>query len=322
MNQVKKFTLVIHGGAGTILKSRSTPTEISEYRSALTEALNQGYSLLSKGAPAIEAVISAVKSMEDNPLFNAGKGSVFSNEGFNELDASIMDGKTLKAGSISGARTIKNPIVAANKVMNLSKHVMLMGEGADRFAKENGCEIVDQSYFFTQKRWDQLQRLKKEDLIALDHNSEALLEKNPTEKKFGTVGAVALDMHGDLAAGTSTGGLTNKKYGRVGDSPVIGAGTYANNKTCAVSCTGIGEFFLRTLGAYDVSAMMEYAGLGLEEASQKLIFKKFIEIGGEGGLVAVDREGNVAMPFSTEGMYRGVIREDGQAHVSIFRDSD
>jgi len=318
MKPAAKFVLVIHGGAGTILKSSMTPSLESEYISSLTQALSQGYSLLSTGSTSLDAVLAAIKSLEDNPLFNAGKGAVFTSEGFNELDASIMDGKTLKAGSVSCVRTIKNPILAAYKVMTSSDHVMLMGEGADRFAKDQGCEIVDQSYFFTQKRWDHLEKLKKAKLMALDHNAESTLEKNG--KKFGTVGAVALDIYGNLAAGTSTGGLTNKKYGRVGDSPVIGAGNYANNKTCAVSCTGTGEYFLRTLGAYDVSAMMEYGGLGLAEAAEKLIHKKFIEIGGDGGLIAVDREGNATMPFNTEGMYRGIITEDGEAKVSIYKE--
>ena len=314
-----KFVLVIHGGAGTILKSRMTPELEYSFTSALSSSLKAGYKVLSSGGTALDSVISAVKTMEDDPLFNAGKGSVFSSEGLNEMDASLMDGKSLKAGSVAGVRTIKNPIIAALKVMQNSEHVMLMGEGADKFAKLQGCEIMDPSYFYTEHRWKQFQKLKNSKIVALEHDAENIIDKLE-DKKFGTVGAVALDIYGDLAAGTSSGGLTNKKFGRIGDSPVIGAGNYANNKTCAISCTGTGEYFLRTLGAYDVSAMMEYKGLSLKEASEHLIYKKFIEIGGDGGLVGVDSLGNVTMPFNTDGMYRGFIKEDGDPKVFIYKD--
>ena len=314
-----KFVLVIHGGAGTILKSQMTPDLEFEYRTALSSSLLQGYKILSSGGSALDSVTSAIKFMEDSPLFNAGKGSVFSSEGLNEMDASIMEGKTLNAGSVSCVRTIKNPIVAALKVLQNSDHVMLMGEGADRFARLQGCEIVDPSYFFTEKRWKQFEKIQKTQKTALDHNTEAVI-KQIDEKKFGTVGAVALDLNGNLAAGTSTGGLTNKKFGRVGDSPIIGAGNYANNKTCAISCTGTGEYFIRTLAAFDVSAMMEYKNLGLNEAAEFFIKNKFAEIGGDGGLIGLDAMGNITMPFNTEGMYRGFIREDGSPNVLFYKD--
>lgn len=320
MKATKKFVLLIHGGSGTILRSKMTPEREMQYSSSLSESLTQGYKILFSGGSALEAVISAIKSMEDCPLFNAGKGSVFTSEGTNEMDASIMDGKTLKAGSVAGIQRVKNPITAALKVLENTEHVMLIGKAADSFAGLNDCEMKEADYFFTKNRWDQLKRLQKTDLTALDHNTENLIDKLQEEKKYGTVGAVALDIYGNLAAGTSTGGLTNKKWGRVGDSSIIGAGTYANNNTCAVSCTGIGEFFMRTLAAYDVSALMEYKGIGVEEAAELVINKKIIELGGEGGLIAVDGKGNIAMPFSSEGMYRGVVREDGEVKVFMYRD--
>jgi beta-aspartyl-peptidase (threonine type) len=315
-----KFTLVIHGGAGTILKSNMSPEKEKAYRDKLTEALNKGYEILSKGGTSLDAVEAVVRILEDSPLFNAGKGAVFTNEGKNEMDASIMDGKTIKAGAVGGVTTIKNPITAARAVMEKSPHVMLMGKGAEKFAKEKGLEIVDTSYFFDQYRWDQLQKIKNQEKIKLDHSDTAGFLPDTGEKKFGTVGAVAVDKHGNLAAATSTGGMTNKRFGRIGDTPVIGAGNYANNKTCAVSGTGHGEYFIRNVVAYDVSALMEYKGMPLKEAAEYVVMKKLKEMGGEGGIIAVDAKGNFAMPFNTPGMYRGFVKEGGKPEVFIYKE--
>jgi beta-aspartyl-peptidase (threonine type) len=293
-NQERSFVFVIHGGAGTILKSRMTPEMEKAYIEALEQALRAGYQILQNGGTSLDAIEAAIRIMEDNPLFNAGKGAVFTAEGTNELDASIMDGKTLKAGAVAGVKRIRNPISLARWVMEKSPHVLMTGDGAETFAKQNGMEWVDPSYFKTERRLKELQ-----------------------EKKKGTVGAVALDKHGNLAAGTSTGGMTNKKFGRVGDSPIIGAGTYANNKTCAISCTGHGEFFIRGVVAYDVSALMEYQGRSLDEAARIVIMEK---LQSTGGLIGVDARGNVTMRFNTEGMYRGWIGPDGKPHVAIYKD--
>src|SRR6266498_78965 len=293
--QNKKFVLVIHGGAGTILKSQMTPEKEKAYQQGLNDALQTGYDILSKGGTALDAVEASIKVLEDNPLFNAGKGAVFTNEGKNELDASIMDGKTLKAGAVAGVTTIKNPITAARAVMDKSEHVMMAGKGAEKFAAQQGCTIVEPSYFFTEDRWKAL--------LKQPHNSDY---------KYGTVGCVALDMQGNLAAGTSTGGMTNKKFGRIGDSPVIGAGTYANNATCAISCTGYGEYFIRLVMAKSVSDKMELAHQNLTDAANEMIMHKLGELGGDGGLIAVDKDGNIAMPFNTSGMYRGYMTSDGK----------
>jgi beta-aspartyl-peptidase (threonine type) len=258
---------------------------------------------------AVDAVIAAIKIMENSPLFNAGKGAVFTHDERNELDASIMDGSNLMAGAVAGVTTIKNPIVAAYAVMTKSNHVMLIGRGAEVFAEEQGLEIVPQSYFFDSTRYQQLLRLK-----ANENTSNVA-----TEQKFGTVGCVALDSYGNLAAGTSTGGMTNKKYGRVGDSPIIGAGTYANNLTCAVSATGWGEFFIRLNVAHDVHALMEYAHLSIREAGDSVVLKKLPRLGGDGGIIALDRRGNFTMPFCTEGMYRGYITKKGEGKVFIYK---
>jgi len=324
---MKNFALVIHGGAGTILKDSMSPESEQQYKNKLNEALKAGYDILSKGGTSMDAVIASIKIMEDSPLFNAGKGSVFSNDGKNEMDASIMDGKTLKAGAVAGVYTIKNPIEGAKIVMEKSPHVMLAGKGADQFAKAQGLKIEDPKYFYDEKRWKQFQQIKKQEEIKLDHDSSDTsgyvhpkdAEFMP-EKKFGTVGCVALDQYGNLSAGTSTGGMTNKKFGRVGDSPIIGAGTYANNKTCAVSCTGHGEYFIRNVVAYDVSALMEYKGMTLEQAADEVVMKKLKEQGGEGGLIAMDAKGNIAMPFNTPGMYRAYKKSDGKSEVKIFKD--
>jgi beta-aspartyl-peptidase (threonine type) len=319
----KTFAIVIHGGAGTILKENMTPELEKQYKDKLAEALKAGYDTLSKGGTSVDAVVVSIKIMEDSPLFNAGKGSVFTADGKNEMDASIMEGKNLMAGAVAGVHHIKNPIVAARCVMEHSPHVMMVGDGAETFAKTCGCEFADSSYFFEQKRWDQLQKIKETEKQLLDHSGDTTGEIQPldpglADKKFGTVGVVALDEYGNLAAGTSTGGMTNKKYGRVGDSPIIGSGTYANNNTCGVSCTGHGEFFMRCVVAHDVAAMMEYKGLSLQDAANEVVMKKLVQIGGEGGLVAMDAKGNIAMPFNTAGMYRGYMK-DGKMEVLIYK---
>ena len=330
-----KITLVLHGGAGTITRANMTPEKEKAYREVLNTALQKGYSVLKQGGTSVEAVAATIMVMEDSPLFNAGKGAVFTNEGKNELDAAIMEGKMLKAGAIAGVTTIKNPIRGAIAVMEKSPHVLMAGKGADLFAKEQGLEIVSPSYFYTEARYKALLEAKKEEKIELDHDEKIKtdMKKNPktgfvneedlifTEgKKFGTVGCVALDRFGNLAAGTSTGGMTNKRYGRVGDAPIIGAGTYANNATCAVSATGHGEFFIRSVVAYDISALMEYKGLPVKEAADEVVMKKLVERGGEGGIIAVDKNGNIAMPFNSEGMYRGYIKSDGSSKVMIYKD--
>ncbi|MCG3165661.1 MAG: Isoaspartyl peptidase [Bacteroidia bacterium] len=325
--QSQKFALAIHGGAGTILKESMTPELESAYKQKLKDALNAGYSVLKSGGSSLDAVEVAVKVLEDSPLFNAGKGSVFTAEGTNEMDASIMEGKTLKAGSVAGVTTIKNPISAARAVMEKSPHVMMTGKGAEKFAAEQKLEIVSPEYFFDSLRYKQWQKIKETEKIQLDHSEDRGdvkpsfdVEFNPNpDSKFGTVGAVALDINGNLAAATSTGGMTNKKFGRIGDSPIIGAGCYANNKTCAVSCTGHGEFFIRSVVAYDISALMEYKNLMLQQAAETVIDKKLTELGGTGGVIAVDAQGNIAMPFNTPGMYRGVVKENGEVEVSIYK---
>lgn len=317
-----KYAMVIHGGAGTILRKNMTAEAEKQYVAALTQALEIGYKKIKEGKSSLDAVEAAIHVLEDNPLFNAGKGAVFTHEGRNELDASIMDGKTLMAGAVAGVTNIRNPISAARAVMEKSEHVMMAGSGAEKFAKEAGLTIVDPEYFYTKSRWEGLQRAIKEEKekSTLDHNS--YVPKMGTvnkDDKFGTVGAVALDQHGNLAAGTSTGGMTNKKFGRIGDSPIIGAGTYANNYTVAVSCTGWGEFYIRNVVAYDLSALMEYKGLPVSEAGRRVI-EKVGAAGGDGGLIALDSYGNAAMPFNTEGMYRGTVTADGKITVEIYKD--
>lgn len=319
---MENFALVIHGGAGTILKENMTPELEQQYKDKLNEALKTGYDILEKGGTSMDAVVAAIKVMEDSPLFNAGKGAVFANDGTNSMDASIMNGKDLKAGAVAGVHTIRNPIEGARAVMERSKHVMLSGDGADKFAKEQGLKIEDPKYFFDEKRWKQFQEIKKKDEIKLDHSSDtsgSILDiEFMGDKKFGTVGCVALDKYGNLAAGTSTGGMTNKKWGRVGDSPIIGAGTYANNKTCGVSCTGHGEYFIRNVVAYDVAALMEYKGMALEQAATEVVMKKLKAQEAEGGLIAMDAQGNITMPFNTAGMYRGYMKKGGKAWIGIY----
>ncbi len=310
------FALVIHGGAGTIKKEFMSEEKEKEYKAKLTEALDAGYKILKDGGTSLDAVEKAINILEDSPLFNAGKGAVFNSEGMNELDASIMNGKDKTAGAVAGVRHIKNPISLARLVMEKSPHVLMAGDGAEKFAVENGFELVDTSYFYTERRWESLRKVK-----SLENLKNPVFE--PAEKKgskFGTVGCVALDKAGNLAAGTSTGGMTNKKYGRIGDSPIIGAGTYADNNACAVSCTGHGEFFIRYAVAYDITALMKYKNLSLKKAAGEVINKKLKEVGGSGGVIAIDKKGNIAMPFNTSGMFRGYITDKGNAVVKIYNE--
>jgi len=320
--QQKKYVMVIHGGAGTILKKNMSPEKEAAYIAALTKALNAGYAEIKAGKSSLDAVEATIHVLENDPHFNAGKGAVFTHDGRNELDAAIMDGKTLMAGSVAGVTTIKNPISAARAVMEKSEHVMMVGAGADQFAKEVGLEIVNPKYFWTKERWDGLQQAIKEDSTkaVLDHGSKKseLFGIKNHDYKFGTVGCVALDQAGNLAAGTSTGGMTNKKYGRVGDAPIIGAGTYCNNETAGISCTGWGEFYIRNVVAKTISDLMEYKGLSVTEAS-KIALDKVGKMGGDGGLIALDKKGNMTMAFNTEGMYRGAITADGKIEVSIYK---
>lgn len=318
-----KFCVVIHGGAGTILKSKMTPEKEEIYKQSLNDALVKAYEILSDNGNALDAVECAVMTMEDNPVFNAGKGSVFTNDGTHKMDASIMDGQNLKAGCAASVTGIKNPIALARKIMEESGYVMLAGKGAEEFAKFKGLKFENDDYFFSEFRFEQYQKALKSDNVFLDHSVIESYDKDKDtdkDKKFGTVGAVALDMKGNLAAATSTGGMTNVKYGRIGDSPVIGAGTYANNNTCAISCTGDGEYFLRTLTAYDVSALMEYGKLDLHQACEYVIMKKLKGIGGSGGLIAVDNKGNIEMVFNSEGMYRGFIDVNGVKQIKIYKE--
>ena len=311
---MSKYTMAIHGGAGTILKSKMTAEKEAAYRLGLEHAIEAGYNLLQKGAGAIEAVLAATISLEDNILFNAGRGSVFAMDRTQEMDASIMEGNTLMAGAVSAVRNIRNPVLLAHAVMTQSPHVLLNGKGANEFAATIGMKEEPDEYFFSQFRFDQWKQAQESDKISLDHNIDV-----NDERKFGTVGAVACDQHGNIAAATSTGGMTNKQWGRVGDSSIIGAGTYANNHTCAISCTGHGELFIRAVAAYDVSCLMEYKGLGLQEAMEIIVHDKLIKINGEGGMIGVDAKGNAAMLFNSEGMYRGMKSSDGMGEIAIYK---
>ncbi len=310
--------MVIHGGAGTILKEDMTPTLEEAYNNGLTKALNAGYAVLEEGGSAVNAVKAAIIYLEDDLLFNAGRGSVFTKKGVQEMDAAIMDGSNLMAGAVSGVRNVRNPIELATEVMRNSNHVFLSGKGANDFAIKQGIKLEPDEYFFSQFRYDQWKQIRDSDNYSLDH-THLQLEELMKEKKFGTVGAVACDVNGNIAAATSTGGMTNKKYGRIGDSPVIGSGTYANNKTCAISCTGHGEIFLRTVAAYDVSCLMEYKGMTLRQAMDVVVMEKLKSLDGEGGMIGVDNEGNVAMIFNSAGMYRGAKNNDGLCEVAIYK---
>lgn len=304
--------LLIHGGAG-VVRSDMTPADETAVRASLELALRKGHEQLAAGKPALDAVTAAITVLEDDPHFNAGKGAVFTHDGKNELDASLMDGATLKAGAVAGVHTVKNPILLAKAVMEKSEHVMMVGQGAEIFAKEQGVTRVDPSYFRTEKRWQQLQKALKEEASGQAH---ADLE---TAKHFGTVGAVALDRQGHLAAGTSTGGMTNKRYGRVGDSPIIGAGTYAN-ASCAVSGTGWGEFYIRAAAAHDICARMAYLKETPQQAGETVINQIIPKLGGDGGAIVLGADGSLATPFNTEGMYRGWIGADGVPHVALYSD--
>ena len=312
-----RAVLVVHGGAGTIDPGKITPELEKQYHAALSRALEAGYKILNTGGTSLDAVEAAICVMEDDPLFNAGRGAVFTSDGHNEMDASIMDGSNRKAGAVASVRGIKNPIKAARLVMEKTSHVMLVGDGAVQFAREQGIEFADSAYFATQRRLDELQKTKEEEKKKGEYGSS-----NFPHTHLGTVGAVAIDKHGNLAAATSTGGLTNKRWGRVGDSPIIGAGTYADNATCAVSCTGRGELFIRGSYAREVSVLMNYRKMTVSEAAKHVIQDELVELGGKGtgGLVAMDRNGNFAMEFNTRGMYRGYIGEDGAPHTFLYRD--
>jgi beta-aspartyl-peptidase (threonine type) len=308
----RQIALAIHGGAGVVTRGRMTPAAERAYRAELKRALNAGYKVLAAGGPSLEAVVEAVTVLEDSPLFNAGRGAAFTADGTNELDAAVMDGATLKAGAVTLVTTVRNPVRLARLVMERTRHVMLAGPGAEALARTYGLEMVAPRYFFTERRWKALKRMKR---AAHDGRSKAFSDTD----RHGTVGAVARDRKGDLAAATSTGGYTNKLSGRVGDSPIIGAGTYANNATVAVSTTGEGEYFIRVVAAHAVSALMELKDWTVAQAAEHVIRERLKAIGGKGGLIALDREGNIAMPFSTPGMYRGLIRADGVPVVKIYR---
>jgi L-asparaginase / beta-aspartyl-peptidase len=311
------FVLVIHGGAGVVLKDDLTPEKEKASRATLDAALLAGHSVLARGGKSLDAVIAAIKILEDSPLFNAGKGSVLTADGAVGMDASIMDGATHKAGACADVKLVKNPIELARLVMDRTPHVLLVGDGAEALAKDHGLSLMPPEYFITEHRKLQLQRIQQQEKERKAGEKKAQLN---SLESIGTVGAVALDKHGNLAAGTSTGGMVNKRFGRVGDSPVIGAGTYAHNLTCAVSGTGHGEFFLRGVVAYDIAAKMEYQGVALTNAATEVVMRKLVEAGGRGGVIAVDAKGNVAMPFNTEGMYRGVIRADGKPWTAIRKE--
>jgi len=310
---MSKFTIAVHGGAGTISKKSMTPEKEAAYFKALNEAINAGYRILEKKGDALDAVKAAVIELENNILFNAGKGSVFTNTGTHEMDASIMEGKNLSAGAVAAVKNIRNPIELSYTVMRKSEHVFLIGNGAEEFARQNGIVFEPDEYFYSELRHKQLLKTKKSNETALDHSVDL------DDKKFGTVGAVACDVNGNLAAATSTGGMTNKQFGRVGDSPIIGIGTYANNKTCAISCTGHGEPFIKAVAAYDVSCLMEYKGFSLEKAMNKVVMKKLVKIGGEGGMIGVDANANASLIFNSKGMYRGVWSSDGKKEVAIYK---
>jgi beta-aspartyl-peptidase (threonine type) len=313
--------LVIHGGAGAMKRGKRTGEREQGYMQVLAQSLTAGYAVLGAGGTSIDAVIATIVVMEDSPLFNAGKGSVFSQAGRNELEASIMDGATRRAGAVAEVTTVRNPIRAAHAVMTKSGHVMLIGQGAEIFAAEQGLEIVDPSYFYTQHRWDQLQKAIARESIMRDHDLDLGPLVADEEEKRGTVGAVALDRYGNLAAGTSTGGLTNKRFGRVGDSSIIGAGTYADNRSIAVSTTGTGEMFIRTAAAFNTAAQVRLQGIPITEAADNTL-ADVASIGGDGGLIVVDVKGNYAMRFNTSGMYRGTIGSDGVAYVGVFAEPE
>ncbi len=316
---MQPFSLVIHGGAGTILKEDMTPDLEIAYMNALEDALKAGYAVLEQEGSASNAVKAAIVVLEDNLLFNAGRGSVFTKKGVQEMDAAIMNGQTMAAGAVAGVRNVRNPIELAEEVMLNSNHVFLSGKGANDFAIKQGIKLEPDEYFFSKFRYDQWKVMRDSDSYSLDHTHQGL-EELMKDKKFGTVGAVACDAFGNIAAATSTGGMTNKKYGRIGDSPLIGAGTYANNDTCAISCTGHGEPFICAVAAHDVSCLMEYKGLSLHEAMNEVVNVKLIKLQGEGGMIGVDAKGNTAMLFNSAGMYRASRKSTGEHFVGIYKD--
>ncbi|WP_299833888.1 isoaspartyl peptidase/L-asparaginase family protein [uncultured Tenacibaculum sp.] len=319
--KINEFAIVIHGGAGTILKKNMTPEKEDAYKQKLEEAIKVGYNILKEGGKSIDAVEQTIHVLENSPLFNAGKGAVFTHEETNELDASIMTGNDLNAGAIAGVTDIKNPISLARKVMENSEHVMLSGKGASVFAKEQGIEIVDSSYFYTESRFKSLQRVKEKMKAELDHDGKtAFYDPIIKDSKFGTVGCVALDKSGNITAGTSTGGMTNKRWNRIGDAPIIGSGTYANNESCGVSSTGWGEYFIRAQVAHDISALMQYKDLTLKEAAREVIQNKLTKLGGTGGIIAVDKNGNMVFEFNTAGMYRASMNAKGETEVKIYKE--
>ncbi len=314
------FAIIIHGGAGTILKKNMTPVLEKAYEEKLTEAVTAGHKVLKNGGNSTLAVATAIKIMENSPLFNAGKGSVFTHGGENEMDASIMEGKTLQAGAITGVKTVKNPILGAIEVMQNSAHVLLSGKGADEFSEERGLEIMDPSYFYTKKRFDALQRVQNSEKEDVNQSSKiSFYDTDIKNSKYGTVGCVALDQNGNITAGTSTGGMTNKRWNRIGDAPIIGAGTYANNETCGVSSTGWGEYFIRGVIAHDIAAQMEYKKVPLKEATRDVIQNKLTKAGGTGGIIALDKDGNMSFEFNTAGMYRASIDTAGALTVKIYK---
>ena len=318
-NNTPTFGILIHGGAGTILKKNMSSEKEAEYKNTLKKAIEVGYKILEAGGNSQDAVEKTIHIMEDSPLFNAGKGAVLNAHGNIELDASFMNGNSLDAGAVSGVKTVKHPISAAIKVMEASQHVMLSGSGADTFAKEQGLEIVDPEYFYTERRINDLKRVQqktalKESLLSSDE------KKYFQNQRYGTVGCVALDINGNLSAGTSTGGMTNKKWNRIGDAPIIGAGTYANNLTCAISATGWGEFFIRSVVAHDISALMEYKNMSIQEAAYEVIHNKVARLGGNGGVIGIDRFGNPMMEMNTPGMYRAHMDADGNLKIKIYKD--
>ena len=320
------FGMVIHGGAGTITRATMTDEMEARFRTVLEQALRTGHGILESGGSSLDAVEATVRVMEDSPIFNAGRGAVFTSEGRNELDAAVMDGRTLQAGAVAGITRVKNPISLARAVMEKSPHVMMIRDGAEAFAREHGHEMVPETYFFTENRWDALRRALEAEGRPMPARpagtpppqGELPHHEDDSDRKFGTVGAVALDRHGNLAAATSTGGMTNKRFGRVGDVPIIGAGTYANAQ-CAVSATGHGEFFIRNIVAYDICARMAYTGVSLDRAAHQVVMERLVQQGGDGGIIAMDAAGNHTMTFNSEGMYRGYIDAEGRATVAIYR---
>jgi len=319
--KVNEFAIIIHGGAGTILKKNMSPEKEKAYQDKLTEAISTGHHILKAGGSSLDAVIKTIQVMEESPLFNAGKGAVFTHEGTNELDASIMTGQDLNAGAVAGVSNVKSPIALAQAVMQHSPHVLLSGKGASTFAKEQGLDLVDPSYFYTEKRFQSLQKVKEKMKAEQDHTSTtAFYDPDIRDSKFGTVGCVALDKQGNITAGTSTGGMTNKRWNRIGDSPIIGAGTYANNATCGVSSTGWGEYFIRGMVAHDISAMMAYKGVSLKAATTEVIQHKLKQLGGTGGVVALDKQGHMVYEFNTAGMYRASMDDKGTLDVKIYKE--